>query len=162
MSSVCHSTHKLPNLSHACCACGCQLSTSHTAAFSHLHPAAQLRSIPGVGPYTAAAVGSIAFGDAAAAVDGNVVRVLSRLRALSGDPTRGALARAWDRLAAALLHPERPGCHNQVHTAASSVHGIAKPAAQGNCVLRKETVCCARKLCAAQGNCMRKRPTRCC
>lgn len=36
----------------------------------------------GVGPYTAAAVASIAFGDQAAAVDGNVIRVVSRMRAL--------------------------------------------------------------------------------
>jgi adenine-specific DNA glycosylase len=42
----------------------------------------------GVGPYTSAAVASIAFGDTAAVVDGNVVRVLSRLRTLSGDPTK--------------------------------------------------------------------------
>jgi adenine-specific DNA glycosylase len=42
----------------------------------------QLRQIPGIGPYTAAAIASIAFNDAAAAVDGNVIRVLSRLRAI--------------------------------------------------------------------------------
>lgn len=41
-----------------------------------------------MGPYTAAAVASISFGDAAAAVDGNVIRVVSRLRALDGDPTK--------------------------------------------------------------------------
>jgi A/G-specific adenine glycosylase len=38
-----------------------------------------VRTLPGVGPYTAAAVASIAFGEAHAAVDGNVVRVVSRL-----------------------------------------------------------------------------------
>jgi A/G-specific adenine glycosylase len=71
-----------------------------------------MRQIPGVGPYTAAAVASIAFNDPAAAVDGNVIRVLSRLRALRGNP--GKMVKTWDRLAAELLHPERPGCHNQV------------------------------------------------
>ena len=40
--------------------------------------AKELLSIPGVGPYTSAAVASIAFGDKAAAVDGNVIRVVSR------------------------------------------------------------------------------------
>jgi endonuclease III len=39
------------------------------------------RELPGVGPYTAAAIVSIAFGDAAACVDGNVVRILARLTA---------------------------------------------------------------------------------
>lgn len=71
-----------------------------------------MRQIPGVGPYTAAAVASIAFSDCAAAVDGNVIRVVARLRALGGNPTK--LVKAWDRLAGQLLHSERPGCHNQV------------------------------------------------
>jgi endonuclease III len=69
-----------------------------------------LRQVPGVGPYTAAAVASIAFNDSAAAVDGNVVRVLSRLQRLT-DPKPG---KVHDVLAGQLLHPERPGCHNQV------------------------------------------------
>ncbi|HEV7807056.1 MAG TPA: A/G-specific adenine glycosylase [Solirubrobacteraceae bacterium] len=42
--------------------------------------AAGLRALPGVGPYTAAAVASFAFGEAVAAVDTNVRRVASRLR----------------------------------------------------------------------------------
>lgn len=71
-----------------------------------------MRQIPGVGPYTAAAVASIAFNDAAAAVDGNIIRVISRLRALKGNPTK--MSKTFDRLAAQLLHTDRPGCHNQV------------------------------------------------
>src|SRR5690606_16029666 len=39
----------------------------------------RLRSLPGVGAYTAAAIASLAFGRAEAVVDGNVLRVLSRL-----------------------------------------------------------------------------------
>jgi A/G-specific adenine glycosylase len=42
------------------------------------------KSLPGVGPYTAGAIASIAFGEPAAAVDGNVVRVVSRLCAIGG------------------------------------------------------------------------------
>ena len=49
---------------------------------------AVFRTLPGVGPYTSAAVMSIAFGLDLAAVDGNVRRVLSRLLALAGDPRR--------------------------------------------------------------------------
>ncbi len=41
-----------------------------------------LERLPGVGPYTAAAIASICFGEACAVVDGNVVRVLSRLNAV--------------------------------------------------------------------------------
>lgn len=54
-----------------------------------------------------------------------MIRVISRLRALSGDPTKNT--KAIEALAAQLLHPERPGCHNQVRGAAvvvgSSRHG---------------------------------------
>jgi A/G-specific adenine glycosylase len=54
-----------------------------------------LRALPGLGPYTAGAVASIAFGIPAAAVDGNVARVLARLFAVRGDPAGSARARIW-------------------------------------------------------------------
>src|SRR5664279_3375425 len=40
---------------------------------------AALRDLPGIGPYTAAAIAAIAFGQHAAAIDGNVIRVVTRL-----------------------------------------------------------------------------------
>ncbi len=49
----------------------------------------ELRELPGVGPYTAAAIAAIAFGQRAIVVDGNVERVVARLFALS-DPLPGA------------------------------------------------------------------------
>ncbi|PNW86324.1 hypothetical protein CHLRE_02g082000v5 [Chlamydomonas reinhardtii] len=73
--------------------------------------AQELLKIPGVGPYTSAAVASIAFGSPAAAVDGNVIRVLSRLRALPGDPTK--LGAAHTAMAGEVLDGGRPGCYNQ-------------------------------------------------
>lgn len=47
-----------------------------------------LRALPGLGPYTVGAVRSIAFGQPAALVDGNVARVLSRWTAFDGDPSQ--------------------------------------------------------------------------
>ena len=52
---------------------------------------ADWRELPGVGPYTAAAVTSIAFGEQTPLVDGNVARVLSRLFAIEGDPAPRAI-----------------------------------------------------------------------
>jgi len=52
----------------------------------------ELRKLPGVGRYTAAAIASIAYGEPVAVVDGNVERVLSRL---DGEPRTGASA--WQR-----------------------------------------------------------------
>jgi A/G-specific adenine glycosylase len=75
--------------------------------------AAALRALPGIGPYSAGAIASIAFGERAALVDGNVVRVLCRLFGLRGDPSQGPLkAELWAR-AERLVPEERPGDFNQ-------------------------------------------------
>jgi len=70
----------------------------------------EARQLPGVGAYTAAAVLSIAYDQPWAAVDGNVVRVLSRLRRLAAPDGRGEPQRA---LADELLDRARPGDWNQ-------------------------------------------------
>lgn len=71
---------------------------------------AQLRSLPGIGPYTAAAVASLAFGRAEPAVDGNARRVLARLLDLAS-PT----PRELESAARAILetHPDRAATLNQ-------------------------------------------------
>jgi A/G-specific adenine glycosylase len=76
--------------------------------------AAEWIELPGVGPYTSAAIASIAFGDRAAVVDGNVVRVVARLTGLRKPfVTTAAAVRAATPVAEALLDPRRPGDHNQ-------------------------------------------------
>uniref|UniRef100_A0A7V4AN68 Adenine DNA glycosylase n=1 Tax=Thermus tengchongensis TaxID=1214928 RepID=A0A7V4AN68_9DEIN len=70
---------------------------------------AELLKLPGLGPYTAAAVASMAFGERVAAVDGNVRRVLSRLFALE-DPAPKVLQDLAQRL---LPQGEDPGVWNQ-------------------------------------------------
>uniref|UniRef100_A0A4W6BNA4 Adenine DNA glycosylase n=1 Tax=Lates calcarifer TaxID=8187 RepID=A0A4W6BNA4_LATCA len=72
-----------------------------------------LKQLPGVGRYTAAAVGSIALGQVTGAVDGNVIRVLCRLRAIGADSTSPAVTEALWGLANTLVDPERPGDFNQ-------------------------------------------------
>ena len=66
-----------------------------------------LRTLPGIGRYTASAVASIAFGEPVAVVDGNVERVLTRLDAA---PRAGGAA--WKR-AQQLLDRRHPGDWNQ-------------------------------------------------
>jgi A/G-specific adenine glycosylase len=75
---------------------------------------AEWRELPGVGPYTAAAITSISFNAAAACVDGNVVRILARLTA-DATPFRdsASAAKTFTSLADALLTHESPGDHNQ-------------------------------------------------
>lgn len=68
----------------------------------------ELRTLPGVGPYTAGAVASIAFQEPAAAVDGNVRRVLARIMDVA-EPSPRELE-GW---ALELVDRERPGDFNQ-------------------------------------------------
>ncbi|HWG21512.1 MAG TPA: A/G-specific adenine glycosylase [Terracidiphilus sp.] len=75
----------------------------------------ELRKLPGIGPYTAAAIASIAHGELAAVVDGNVERVVCRLAGweAAGSRSRAGLRRDVEELAGQLLDPRRPGDFNQ-------------------------------------------------
>ncbi|KAM3876170.1 adenine DNA glycosylase [Diretmus argenteus] len=72
-----------------------------------------LKQLPGVGRYTAGAIGSIALGQVTGAVDGNVIRVLCRVRAIGADSTSPPVTEALWGLANMLVDPERPGDFNQ-------------------------------------------------
>lgn len=72
---------------------------------------AELLELPGIGPYTAAAIAAIAFGHPATPVDGNIERVVSRLFAVT-HPLPGA-KREIKRLAATLTPAKRAGDHAQ-------------------------------------------------
>lgn len=72
-----------------------------------------LLQLPGVGPYTAGAVASIAFGERVPAVDGNVYRVLSRLFGIRESVDSPAVQRRIRELALELMPQERPGDYNQ-------------------------------------------------
>lgn len=75
--------------------------------------AAELKELPGFGPYTAGAVASIAFGEPAPLVDGNVARVLSRLFVIEGAPGDKPREKALWAKAAELVEGARPGDFNQ-------------------------------------------------
>ena len=95
----------------------------------HLHEAAQtvvdahdgtvpdtmddIKELKGIGPYTAAAVLSIAYEKPHAVLDGNVTRVLSRVFAVEEDATTTAAQNALRALANDLLDSDRPGDFNQ-------------------------------------------------
>jgi len=71
----------------------------------------ELRSLPGIGPYTAGALLTIAFGQEAVALDGNIVRVLSRYFARPG--IGEDLKKCLKPLAQSLLPPQRFGDYTQ-------------------------------------------------
>lgn len=73
-----------------------------------------LQTLPGVGRYTASAVASIAFGVRTAVLDGNVIRVLSRLYDLAEDVSLPATQkRLWSLAEGLITDSMRPGDHNQ-------------------------------------------------
>jgi len=67
-----------------------------------------LRAVPGIGAYTAGAIASVAFDRPAAAVDGNVIRVLARIEGLHGRRDDAKLRAAVTRSAEALAAGPRP------------------------------------------------------
>lgn len=76
------------------------------------HTAQELRRLPGVGDYTAAAIASIARNEAVAVVDGNVERVLTRLLGKTAAQRAGSAGRL-KQTAGWLLDPKAPGTFNQ-------------------------------------------------
>ena len=72
-----------------------------------------LRKISGVGPYTAGAIASIAFDQPVPAVDGNVIRVVSRLCGIRENVGIPSVRRTLEGEAASLVPADRPGDFNQ-------------------------------------------------
>ena len=73
----------------------------------------KLRQICGIGPYSAGAIASIAYDVPVPAVDGNVIRVISRLYGIRTDALENTTRRRIEALAASLVPADRPGDHNQ-------------------------------------------------
>ena len=96
---------------------------------------AEVLSLPGAGPYTAAAISSIALGLPHAAVDGNVVRVISRLTddasEISAPRTRARFAEEAQRL----LDPRRPGDFNQAMMELGATVCVPRNPACGECAV---------------------------
>ncbi|CAE8650048.1 unnamed protein product [Polarella glacialis] len=106
----------------------------------------QLLRIPGVGPYTAGAIASIAFGQPAALVDGNVIRVFARLRALAGDSASAVLSRRCWALAHELVDLEQPGSFNQALMELGATVCTPQAPACSRCPL--QVLCLARRMVA--------------
>jgi len=85
----------------------------------------ELLTLKGVGDYTAAAIASIAFDQPVAVLDGNVVRVLSRLFEIQESVQTGAGLKKFKTYAKTILNTTHPGNHNQAVMELGSL--ICKP-----------------------------------
>lgn len=102
----------------------------------------RLLALPGIGPYTAGAVASIAFGIAVPAVDGNVLRVLARLLACGEDIALPQVKSTFEQAEAELLPSERAGDFNQAMMELGATVCLPNTAPRcGNCPVR--TFCAA-------------------
>ena len=72
-----------------------------------------LRALPGIGDYTAAAVGSLAFGLEAPVLDGNVQRVVARVTAFGGDPRASGARTRMKEWVRGLFPGQHPGVVNE-------------------------------------------------
>ena len=97
------------------------------------------RALPGVGPYTAAAVLSLAYDVPLAVLDGNVIRVLTRVFAVEADARAGRTRRALQQLADRLLDGRRPGRWNESVMELGATVCTPRSPACGRCPL--QTVC---------------------
>jgi A/G-specific adenine glycosylase len=73
----------------------------------------ELLALPGIGRYTAGAIASIAFDKQVPVLDGNVIRVFSRLTDLAEDISRSTTKKTLWQLAGRLVPKERPGEYNE-------------------------------------------------
>lgn len=103
-----------------------------------------LLEVPGIGPYTAGAISSIAFNKVEHLVDGNVIRVFSRLQAIKNDTSTGLEKICW-ALAKQLIHPTFPGDFNQALMDLGAT--ICKPTSPLCTECPLQTVCHANILC---------------
>jgi A/G-specific adenine glycosylase len=108
----------------------------------------EFRALPGVGDYIAAAVLSIAFGRPHAVVDGNVKRVLARLRMIAAPVNQSAARKIFQVEADRLLDHRRPGDFNQALMELGAL--VCTPAAP-NCAGCPVTGCCAAHGCGVVG-----------
>lgn len=100
--------------------------------------ASSLQMVNGIGKYTAGAIASIAFEEAVPVVDGNVVRVITRLKAISANPKNSTTVKNIWELARQLVDPLRPGDFNQaVMELGATTCSLATPSC-GQCPISRQ------------------------
>ncbi|MBL7950527.1 MAG: A/G-specific adenine glycosylase [Flavobacteriales bacterium] len=110
-----------------------QVMEQHTGTFPTEFAA--LRALKGVGDYTAAAIGSIAFGLSEPVVDGNVYRVLSRVFGIATPIDSTAGRNQFRELAGKLMDRSQPGDHNQAVMELGAIVCTPKSPRCGECPL---------------------------
>ncbi|MEE4286852.1 MAG: A/G-specific adenine glycosylase [Mariniphaga sp.] len=96
----------------------------------------EILSLKGIGPYTAAAIASIAFGLPYPALDGNIYRVLARYFGIFDSPATGKGKKVFLKLAEELISNENPGFHNQALMEFGALQCVPKSPDCSACTLK--------------------------
>ena len=104
-----------------------------------------LLSLPGIGPYTAAAISSICFHLPHAVVDGNVYRVLARFFGIEDPIDTGQAKKRFEALANELIDQKQPGNYNQAIMEFGALQCKPKTPVCDLCILKNSCVALEKK-----------------
>ena len=92
-----------------------------------------LIKLPGIGPYTAAAIASMAFGKREAVVDGNVIRVISRIYGIEDDISEQKTLHQIKNIVDGMIPKSNPGSFNQAIMEFGALHCTPKNPSCADC-----------------------------
>ena len=121
-----------------------EIMAEHHSIFPQTYD--KIRSLKGIGNYTAAAIASIAFGLPHPAVDGNVLRVVSRIFGIRDDIAAPATRRQITERCAQLIDPDRPGNFNQAMMELGAIQCLPKNPKCDECPFQHECFACTHGL----------------
>jgi len=117
-------------------ACAKKINTHFHGQFPNNY--ADLLKLPGIGPYTAAAIASIAFQQAVPVVDGNVYRVLSRIFGIQQPINHSAGQKVFLEYATYLMDHHTPQLYNQAIMEFGALQCLPKNPACPTCIFQKQ------------------------
>ena len=103
-----------------------------------------LLKLPGIGPYTSAAIASFAFGKKEAVVDGNVIRFITRMYGIEQDISLGSTVKKINKIVADLIPEDNPDTFNQAIMEFGALQCIPGKPDCDSCIYI--TTCIARKM----------------
>jgi A/G-specific adenine glycosylase len=100
----------------------------------------ELQKLPGIGPYTAAAIASFAFRESVAVVDGNVFRVLARVFGIDEDIASPKGKQLFSQKASELIDAQQPDIFNQAMMEFGAMHCLPQNPLCNDCIFSKACV----------------------
>lgn len=95
-------------------------------------------SLPGIGEYTAAAISSIAFNESYPVIDGNVIRVISRIYGITKSVSSNVAKKEIAEIAGKLIDKRDPGTYNQAIMEFGALYCKPQNPDCANCIFQKE------------------------